>query len=94
MKVLVGVLGSEIGDLVLCFHKVDGDLTLLHYFLHKEVPQRDMLRARAVCAVAGTLPNPSLKPSSSIMLLQKTDSFMVSATTTKSASIVDCAVNP
>ena len=28
--VLVGVLGSDIGDFVLCFHKVDGDLTILH----------------------------------------------------------------
>ena len=30
VMVLIGVLGSEIGNLVLCFHKVDGDLTLLH----------------------------------------------------------------
>ena len=30
VAVLVGVLGSEIVDLVWCFHKVDGDLTLLH----------------------------------------------------------------
>ena len=50
---LLGVLGSEIGDLVLCFKKVDGDLTLLHLFLHKEVPQRDVLRARAVSPVSG-----------------------------------------
>ena len=28
--VLVGVLGSKIGDFVLSFHKVDGDLTLVH----------------------------------------------------------------
>ena len=28
--VLVGVLGSEIGDLILCIYKVDGDLSLLH----------------------------------------------------------------
>ena len=53
VTMLVGVLGYEIGDLVLCFHKVDGDLTLLHYFLYKEVPWRNVLRARAVCAVAG-----------------------------------------
>ena len=53
MTVLVGVLGSEIGDLVLRFHKVGGDLTLLHLFMHKEVPQRYVLRARAVCAIAG-----------------------------------------
>ena len=26
----VGVLGSEIADLVLCFHKVDSGFTLLH----------------------------------------------------------------
>ena len=30
VTVLVGVFGSEIGDLVLCFHEVDGDLALLH----------------------------------------------------------------
>ena len=30
VTVLVGVLSSEIGDLVLCLHDVDGDLTLLH----------------------------------------------------------------
>ena len=30
VTVLVGVLGPEIVDLVSCFHKVDGDLTLLH----------------------------------------------------------------
>ena len=28
--VLVDVLGSEVGDLVLYLHKVDGYLTLLH----------------------------------------------------------------
>ena len=28
--VFVGVISSKIGNLVLCFHKVDGDLTLLH----------------------------------------------------------------
>ena len=53
MTVLDGVLGSEIGDLILCFHKVDGDLTFLHYFPYKELPQCDVLRARAVCALAG-----------------------------------------
>ena len=53
VTVLVGVLGSEIDDLVLCFYKVDGDLTLLHSFLHEEVSQYDVLRVRAVCAVAG-----------------------------------------
>ena len=30
VSVLAGVLGCEIGDLVLCFHKANGDLTLLH----------------------------------------------------------------
>ena len=50
---LVGVLGFEVGDLVLCSYKVDGGLTLLHLFLHKKVPQRDVLRARAACAVTG-----------------------------------------
>ena len=34
------------------------------------------------------------KPSSFIMFEQKTDSFIVSAAATSSASIVDCAVNP
>ena len=53
MAVLVGVLGSETSGLVLCFHKVDGDLTLVHQLLHKEVPQHDVLCARAVCTVAG-----------------------------------------
>ena len=50
---LVGVLGSENGDLLWCFHKVDVDFAFVHLFPHKEVPQRDVLRARAVCAVAG-----------------------------------------
>ena len=53
MTVLVGVLGFKIGDLIVCFHKVDGDLIFLHQFLHKDVPQRDVLRAKAAYAVAG-----------------------------------------
>ena len=52
MTVLVGVLGPKIADLVLCFHKVDGDFNLLHSFLNKEVPQRNVLQTRAVFAVA------------------------------------------
>ena len=52
MAVFVGVLVSDIGYLVLGFHKADGDLTFIHYFLYKGVPQRDVLRTRVVCAVA------------------------------------------
>ena len=32
MSVLAGVLGCEIGDLALCFHKLDGDLVVVAVF--------------------------------------------------------------
>ena len=81
---------------------MDADLALLHQFLHKKIPQRDVLCARTVGAVAGDvqrrrvvdIPKLSSKPISNITLEQNTASFIVRAAAACSASIVDCAVSP
>ena len=46
--VLVEVFGSDVGEVVLRWHVVDGDLPLRHQFSNEEEPQRDVLGPRAV----------------------------------------------
>ena len=105
MTVLAKVLGAQVCKLIFCLDVVDADLTLLHQLLHEKVPQRDMICARTVCAVAGDVQHRhvvdvqrhaaklSSKPSSNITLEQNTASFIVRAVATSSASIVGCAVS-
>ena len=50
------------------------------------------MRNEVLLRYNGTLLNPFLKPSSTIMLEQDTASVMVGTASTSSASIVDCAV--
>ena len=54
-EVAVTVLGLPFGQLSLALDDVvvDADLVLLHQFLHESMPQRDVLCARTVGAVAG-----------------------------------------
>ena len=104
VTVLAKVLGAKIRQLILGLDTVDDNLALLRQLLNEKVPQRDMIFARTVGSVAGdvqrlsmysgTLPKLSSKPSSNIMSEKNTASFIVRATVTSSASIVDCAVSP
>ena len=53
MTVLAKVLGAQAYQLILVLDVVDDDLDLLHQLLYEKVPQRDVLCARSVGAVAG-----------------------------------------
>ena len=53
MTVLAKVLRAQVRQLILALDVVDVDLALLRQFLHKKIPQRDVLCARTVGTVAG-----------------------------------------
>ena len=53
VAVLPMVFGAQVCELILALDVVDADLALLHQFLHEKIPQRDVLCARTVSAVAG-----------------------------------------
>ena len=102
VTVLANMVGAQVRQLILALDVMDADLALLHQFLHEKIPQCDVFYARTGGAVAddvlsiysGALPKLSSKPISNIMLERNTASFIVRASATSSASIVDCAVSP
>ena len=51
--VLAKVLCAQVCQLILAPDVVEADLAFPHQFLHKPIPQRDVLCARTVGAVAG-----------------------------------------
>ena len=53
VTVLAKVLGVQVCQLILGLDVLDADLALLHQFLHKKIPQRDVLCTRTGSAVAG-----------------------------------------
>ena len=52
MPVLTEVLGADVSELVLRFHVVDGDSSLLDYLLGEKVPQNHVFDSRAVGPVS------------------------------------------
>ena len=52
VAVLAKMLGVQVRQLILGLYVVDTDFALLHHLLHEKVPQRDVLCARTVGAVA------------------------------------------
>ena len=87
VTVLAEVLGAQVRQLILGLDVGGSDLALLHQLLHENVPQRDVLCAKTVGAVAddgrrhvlliysGTLAKLSSEPSANFMLEQNTTSF-------------------
>ena len=53
VTMLAKVLAAQVCQLILALDILDAGLALLHQFLHNLIPQRDVLCARAVVAVAG-----------------------------------------
>ena len=104
MTLLIDMFSPNISKLILRLYEVDDDRAVLYQFLNEEIPQRDVLWPRGVCASSGnmncrrvvdeerSMPNPSLNPISCIMLLQETALLIVRAAATSSASIVDSPV--
>ena len=105
MAVLAKVCGAQVHQLILRLKvTVDAYLALFHQLLHEKVPQRDVLCARTVGAVAGDVQRRRVvaeqrHAAEDLVEVQLqhhvgTEHRLLHCQSCSSAFIVDCAVSP